>query len=95
MSDNGQTSDQHMQHFGICQGCPLSPFLFVMVMTVLWHDAKEKLQTDPVDKLADCTMINELVYADDTLLIDIDSKILQKFMGTIPEIGREYGLFFN
>ena len=46
--DAGYTSGPHIQHFGICQGCPLSPFLFTMVMTVLMHDAKQQLQTHPM-----------------------------------------------
>jgi len=44
VSDSGCTSKDHSQHFGISQGCPLSPFLFVMVTTVLLHDAKIQLQ---------------------------------------------------
>ena len=44
VSDSGQTSSLHDQCFGICQGCPLSPFLFVMMMmTILLHDAKDRL----------------------------------------------------
>ena len=47
---------------------PRLPFIAILVRH--GHDRAftgcEKLQTDPVDKLSDCTMINELVYADDT-----------------------------
>eukprot|EP00972_Heterocapsa_arctica_P093986 13862216-Heterocapsa_arctica.AAC.1 len=35
----GKRSCFHPQRTGICQGCPLSQFLFVIVMTVLIHDA--------------------------------------------------------
>ncbi len=39
VKDSGHTSEARKQFSGICQGCPLSPFLFVMVMTVIMHDA--------------------------------------------------------
>ena len=46
-------------------------------------------------KLPGHVLINDLVYADDMLLIDIDCKVLQKFMDHIAEVGQEYGLIFN
>jgi len=35
------------------------------------------------------------VYADDTLLIDVDNSVLQVFMDSIAKVGQEYGLSFN
>ena len=32
-------STERARHFGISQGCPLSPFLFVMVMIIVLEDA--------------------------------------------------------
>ena len=57
--DAGHTSEPRPQHFGISQGCPLSPFLFSIVMTVLLFEARQP-----------CVLpINELVYSDDTLVV--------------------------
>ena len=41
--DSGCCSEKKTQHYGICQGCPLSPFLFTIVMTVLLSDAKQHI----------------------------------------------------
>jgi hypothetical protein len=38
---NGNTSKLHTQKRGIRQGCPLSPYLFIVVMAALFHDVHE------------------------------------------------------
>ena len=40
--DAGHTSESRPQHFGIPRGCPLSPFLFSIVMTILFSGGKTR-----------------------------------------------------
>ena len=75
-------SDYHTQHAGIRQGCPLSPYLFVMVMSALWHDLHAAL---PTSEQADA-----LLYADDTLLY-ARSRLKQD----APTESYRYGLKLN
>eukprot|EP00975_Prorocentrum_lima_P045299 9485382-Prorocentrum_lima.AAC.1 len=40
---HGETSTPYPQARGIRQGCPLSPYLFIAVMTVIFSDIKDYL----------------------------------------------------
>ena len=72
----------------------MSPYLFIMVMTVLLHDAQSMLQVEYGIVLSD-SEINELVYADDTLWGSSNVEILQKYLQCIASVGRDYGLVLN
>ena len=91
--DAGADSAQHQQHFGISQGCPLSPFLLSILMTVLLFDAKALFHDRGLGPFADSIPMNELVY--DTLVFDVDSAVAEGYISCIEEVAREYGLTFN
>ena len=91
----GIESNISCQHFGISQGYPLSLFLFSIIMTILIQDAKTMMHeirgsTKSLDEDFD-----ELLFADDTLLIDRDDSNVQFYLECIQKAGREYGLELN
>ena len=92
--NGGSTFTWHPQAFGISKGGPFSPFLFVILMTVLFKDAKQSLADSGVAFSTEC-FVNELVYADDTLLVDIDDDAISQFMESVCVSGAQYGLSFN
>ena len=91
VADGPSRSEEHSQSAGISQGCPLSPFLFIMVMTVLIDDAVRELSPED-QKLHNDGQLLALLYADDTLLVGYQEKPLQSFLDSVARVGARYGL---
>lgn len=91
VQDAGARSRLHPQSAGVCQGCPLSPFLFVIFMTVLIHDARIELHKRS-GKQPHNECLGEILYADDTLLVDSHGGVANEYMQCISDVGLEYGL---
>jgi len=89
--DCGSESTSREQRAGISQGCPLSPFLFVMIMTVLMKDAADALPPEDQERLRRGTL-SEILYADDTLLLSVSAKSLERFLVAVSNAGASYGL---
>ena len=93
------SSDYKNQETGIRQGCPLSPYFFVVVMTVIMHDVhrdleKGSLQTGFYDEypFLNCW---EFLYADDTLILGKTDGKIEKILQIIEEESLKYDMFLN
>ena len=86
-----QQSSLRLQSSGISQGCPLSPFLFVMLMTVVVHDATASLSPELKEAVAQ-GKLNTVLYADDTLIVGVEESHLQGMLTAISETGARYGM---
>ena len=94
VTDCGETSAKHRQNSGISQGCTLSPFIFVILMSVLMHDAVNLLH-GAARAAFDRGDLADIVYADDTMLLGVSDDHLTEYMQAVALAGKQYGMEFH
>ena len=65
-----------------------------MLMTVLISDARQ-LMKDNGAQLGNTTLVDELLYADETLLLGTEAHPIAQYMHCVARAGQVYGLSFN
>ena len=80
----GIQSSWKKQKSGIRQGCPLSPYLFVIVMTVIFRDVHDNLNLEK--GTLDGLSFTELLYADDTVLITNNVNAMNRLLAKVENM---------
>ena len=74
---------------------PLSPYLFVMVMTCIEWDVLSKLSTEIKEQRLENMDYDMVFYADDTIVFSKAIQGIEEILGHIKNISGEYGLRLN
>jgi hypothetical protein len=85
------TSEDCRQDSGICQGCPLSPFLFFIVMSMLMEDARTLLSPSALQAVSSGAL-SDLLCADDTLIMGLSSDLVAEYAEAVEKAGASYGM---
>jgi len=82
---------------GIRQGCPLSPYLFIMVLTVIMEDVDRDLAAQGIARntWSVARPTSDLEYADDTLLIARTKTQLVSLLHTLEKHAEQHGMHLN
>ena len=91
MKDCGVTSSRRPLGAGISQGCPLSPLLFVMTMTIVMEDAVANLPSGDQQFIKN-HCLTALLYADDTLFLGAFPASVERFLAAVEVSGAAFGM---
>ena len=91
----GSESEWLSQETGIGQGCPLSPYLFLIVMSVMFHDIHDGDFLNLAKHRVIGTKVDEILFADDTICISTCTLTINAFLKAIEEEGIKYGMKLN
>lgn len=91
----GQYSESVKRGKGIKQGCPLSPFLFNLVIQYILKRVAEKVSNLKLLEVGVFTLPIILAFADDILILTEDQDELEKIIAALEDCLCEVGLEIN
>ena len=95
VSTGSTHSSSLTQNAGIRQGCPLSPYLFILLMSAIFSDIKERMSTPKHREPIPGVQNSQVLYADDTLVFRTYMKHINILIREIQQESHYYNMELN
>ena len=93
VQNNGFITSWFKPSKGVRQGCPLSPYLFILSAEVLSNKIRQESNVRGIKVFGKEIKLSQ--FADDTTLFNADIESLERALKIVGDFGRISGLFLN
>jgi len=95
VQDSQLQPDIYTQQSRIRQGCPLSPCLFILLMTFFFNEVYDRIGVALLNDRLPHLRYSDVLYADDMLLITTHPHQMNSFLKIVEQESSYYNLKFN
>ena len=93
MINNGFITNWFRPSKGVRQGCPLSPYLFILSAEILSNKIRQDFDVKGIKVFENDIKLSQ--FADDTTLFNADLASLERALAIVNEFGKLAGLSSN
>ena len=91
--NNGNRTNRFKPSKGVRQGCPLSPYLFILSAELLANKIRQDSTVKGIKIFGNEMKLSQ--FADDTTLFNADLGSLEKALKIVEDLGKLAGLYLN